>query len=362
VTQVRAAALPVGNKVGETVKIYGRSCVRRRARLVVALAVACVAPLRASADPVEDFYRGKTINVLIGVGAGGEYDTIARLVARYIGRYIPGHPALVPQNMTGASGLKLMNYLATLAPHDGTSIGMISEGLPSLQAVGMPGVQFDAVKFNWLGAIAPIDETIAVWHTTGVTTLQGARERQIITGATAHGSITYTFPALLNELLGTKLKLVTGYDGGTAINLAMERGEVEARDNTWSSWKVTRPQWLRDHKISIIVQSGPGAADLDAPLVADLIKDPDVRRLADLVLSGCALGRPLTITPGVPAERVAALRAAFDETVTDPAFLAEAKSLNFDVDPIHGVDMQKTIEHILAVPSEVATRAKHLLE
>jgi hypothetical protein len=140
------------------------------------------------------------------------------------GRHIPGHPSLVPQNMTGASGLKSMNYLATLAPHDGTSIGMISEGLPSLQAVGMAGVQFDAAKFNWLGAIAPTDETVAVWHTAGITTFDGARQRDIVTGATARGSITYTFPALLNELFGSRFKLVTGYNGGTEINLAMERG------------------------------------------------------------------------------------------------------------------------------------------
>jgi tripartite-type tricarboxylate transporter receptor subunit TctC len=336
--------------------------IRPHAWLCAALAAVCLAPVQASADPVADFYRGKTISVLIGVGAGGEYDTIARLVARYIGRYIPGHPSLLAQNMTGASGLKLMNYLSTLAPHDGTYIGMISEGLPSLQAVGMDGVQFDAAKFNWLGAIAPIDETVAAWHTAGVATIEDARQRDVITGATAHGSITYTFPVLLNELLGTRLKLVTGYDGGTAINLAMERGEVEARDNTWSSWKATRPAWLSEHKISIIVQSGPRAADLDAPLISDLIKDPEQRLLSDLVLSGCALGRPLTITPGVPAERVAALRAAFDATVKDAEFLAEAKSLNFDVDPLHGVDMQRTIDRILATPDDVKRRAKHLLQ
>lgn len=330
--------------------------------LLIVLAAVALAPAQSRADDVADFYRGKTINVLIGVGAGGEYDTIARLVARHIGRYIPGHPTLVPQNMVGASGLKLMNYLAILAAHDGTNIGMISEGLPSLQAVGMDGVQFDAGKFNWLGAIAPIVETIAVWHTAGVNTVEDARRREIILGATARGSITYTFPALMNELFGTRFKFVTGYSGGTQINLAMERGEVEARDNTWSSWKVTRPDWVREHKISIIVQSKPGAADLDAPLVNDLTNNPEERALIDLVLSGCLLGRPLTITPGVPAERVAALRMAFDETVKDPQFLAEAKSLNLEVDPIRGIDMQKTVERILAVSPDVARRAKTLLE
>jgi len=331
-------------------------------RLFMALAAITFGCAQSRADPVADFYRGKTINVLIGVGAGGEYDTIARLVARHIGRHIPGHPALVPQNLVGASGLKLMNYLATLAAHDGTNIGMISEGLPSLQAVGMEGVQFDAAKFNWLGAIAPIVETIAVWHSVGVNTVEDARHREIVLGATARGSITYTFPALMNELFGTRFKFVTGYTGGTQINLAMERGEVEARDNTWSSWKVTRPDWVREHKISIIVQSQPRAADLDAPVVDDLTKDPEERALIDLVLSGCLLGRPLTITPGVPAERVAALRSAFDETMKDPEFLAEAKSLNFEVDPIRGVDMQKTIERILGVSPDVAQRAKKLLE
>src|SRR5580692_6754567 len=250
----------------------------------------------------------------------------------------------------------------TLAPHDGTYIGMISEGLPSLQAVGMAGVQFDAAKFNWLGAIAPIDETVAVWHTAGITTFDGARQRDIVTGATARGSITYTFPALLNELFGSRFKLVTGYNGGTEINLAMERGEVEARNNTWSSWKATKPAWLSEHKISIILQSGPRPADLDVPLVADLAGSPDDRRLIDLVLSGGALGRPLATTPDVPPERVAALRAAFDETMKDAEFLAEAKALHFDVDPIRGVDLQTTVERILSAPPDVTRRAKHLLE
>ncbi len=332
------------------------------AALAGGLLVASLMPRQASADPVADFYRGKTVWVLIGVGAGGEYDTIARLVARYIGRYIPGHPALVPQNMTGASGLKMINYLATVAPHDGTYIGMISEGLPSLQAVGMPGVQFDARTFNWLGAIAPIDETVAVWHTAGVATFDDARRKDIVTGATARGSITYTFPALLNELFGTRFKLVTGYSGGNEINLAMERGEVEARNNTWSSWKATRPAWLSEHKITVILQSGPPPKDLDVPVVADLAGNADDRALIELVLSGCALGRPLAVTPDTPPERVAALRAAFDATVKDPEFLAEAKTLNLDVDPVRGVDMQKTVAHILDTPPDVARRAKHLLE
>ncbi len=332
-----------------------------RALFLAGLIAAAVAPA-AAADPVADFYRGKTITILIGVGAGGEYDLQARLVGKYLGRYIPGNPTVVAQNMTGASGLKMINYLANAAPHDGTYMGMVQNGLPALQAVGLDGVQFDAAKFNWLGAMAPVVETIAVWHTAGVTTVDGARQKEIVTGSTARGSITYTFPQMMNELFGTKLKLVTGYTGGNEINLAMERGEVEARNNTWSSWKATRPDWLRDNKISVIVQSGPRAPDLDAPLVRDLATTDEQRRMVDLVFSGCALGRPLAITPGVPADRVAALRAAFDQAVKDPEFLADAKAANFDVDPIHGVDMQNTISRILDVPPALAAKAKHLLD
>jgi tripartite-type tricarboxylate transporter receptor subunit TctC len=332
-----------------------------RAFLLAGLACGFIATV-AAADPVADFYRGKTITILIGVGAGGEYDLQARLVGKYLGRYIPGNPTVVAQNMTGASGLKMTNYLASVAPHDGTYIGMIMNGLPALQAVGLEGVQFDAAKFNWLGAMAPVDETIAVWHTAGVTTVDGARQKEVVTGATARGSITYTFPQMMNELFGTRFKLVTGYAGGNEINLAMERGEVEARNNTWSSWKATRPDWLRDHKIAIVAQSGPRPPDLDAPLVRDFATTDEQRRIVDLVFSGSPLGRPLAITPGVPPDRVAALRAAFDQAVKDPEFLADAKTANFDVDPVHGVDQQKIVGHILDVPPDLAAKAKHLLD
>ena len=221
----------------------------------------------------------------------------------------------------------------------------------------MAGVQFDAAKFNWLGAIAPTDETVAVWHTAGIATFDGARSKDIVTGATARGSITYTFPALLNELFGSRFKLVTGYNGGTEINLAMERGEVEARNNTWSSWKATEPAWLQQatrSRSSCNRGRAPGRPRR-AYCGSDLAKNPDdppphsrsgvVRRRAWPAARHDA---------DVPPERVAALRAAFDETMKDPEFLAEAgRRLNFDVDPIRGVDMQKTVERILVAPPDV---------
>ena len=310
---------------------------------------------------VADFYRGKTVNVLIGVGVGGEYDIQARLVARHIGKHIPGNPSVVPQNMTGAGGLRMINYLYNVAPKDGTSIGMIANAFPAMQAVGIAGVQFDASKMQWIGSIAPVNETLAVWHTTGVKSIEDARKREVVAGASARGAITFIYPQMMNELLGTKFKIVTGYPGGNEINLAMERGEVEARNNTWSSWKATKAAWLKENKIAVIAQAGPRAPDLDAPSVEDAARNPEERRLIELVVSGTQLGRPLA-TNAAPADRVAALRAAYAATMKDPEFLAEAKMLNFEVNPVLGEPMQRIVEKVLATPKELAARGKALME
>jgi tripartite-type tricarboxylate transporter receptor subunit TctC len=319
-------------------------------------------PRAASAEPVADFYRGKTVNVLIGVGVGGEYDIQARLVARHIGKHIPGNPNVVSQNMTGAGGLRMTNFLYSVAARDGTFIGMIANAFPALQAAGIPGVQFDAAKMQWLGTIAPVVETMAMWHTTGVKTIEDARKREVVAGASARGAMSFTHPALMNELLGTRFKIVTGYTGGNEINLAMERGEVEARNNTWSSWKATKAAWLKDKKILIIAQAGPKASDLDAPMIEELARNAEDRQLIELVMSGTQFGRPLTTNAGVPSERVAALRVAFAATMKDPEFLAEAAALNFEVNPVLGETMQRIVEKVLSTPAPVAARAKALLE
>src|SRR5689334_4190957 len=319
------------------------------------------APLATQAQTVAEFYRGKTVNVYIGVGVGGEYDIQARLVARHIGRHIPGKPTVVPQNMTGAGGLRMINYLYNVAPKDATNIGMIANAFPAMQAVGIAGVQFDAAKMGWLGSIAPAVETMAVWHTTGVKSIDDARKREVVAGASARGAITFIYPQMMNEFLGTKFKIVTGYPGGNQINLAMERGEVEARNNTWSSWKATKADWLKDKKITVIAQAGPRAPDLDAPSVEDAARTPEEKQLIELVVSGTQFGRPMA-TNTVPPDRLAALRAAYDATMKDPEFLAEAKALNFEVDPVPGERMQKIVEKVLATPKDVAAKAKGLLE
>jgi tripartite-type tricarboxylate transporter receptor subunit TctC len=336
-----------------------RHAICRTAGLVLA---AIVAGSVAQAQPVADFYRGKTLNMLVGVGAGGEYDLLARLVSKYLPRYIPGHPVVVAQNMTGASGLKMANYIYAQAPRDGTYIGIVQNTLIAAQAVGLPGVQFDAAKLDWLGSIAPVVETMAVWHTTGVTDIAGARRREIVAGSTARGAVTYGFPALMNELLGTKFKIVSGYNGGNQINLAMERGEVEARNNSWSSWKTTKPQWLKEKKIAVIAQAGPRAPDLDAPSLEALARTDDERRIIELVVSGTQFGRPFTITPDTPADRVKALRDAFQAVMKDPDFLKEADTLNFEVNPVSGERLREIAEKVVTTPKELAARARHFLE
>jgi hypothetical protein len=316
---------------------------------------------QAQDTAIAEFYRNKTVNVYIGVGVGGEYDIQARLVARHIGKHIPGNPTVVPQNMTGAGGLRMINYLYNVAAKDGTNIGMIANAFPAMQAAGIAGVQFDAAKMQWLGTIAPVVETMAVWHSTGVKSIEDLRHREVVAGASARGAITFIYPSMMNELLGTKFKIVTGYPGGNQINLAMERGEVEARNNTWSSWKATKADWLKEKKITVIAQAGPRASDLDAPSVEDAARTPEERQLIELVVSGTQFGRPLA-TNAAPPDRVAALREAFAATMKDPEFLAEARALNFEVDPVLGEKMQKIVEKVLATPKGVAAKAKGLME
>ena len=226
---------------------------RGSAVLGASLLLAAVAGAPAQAQSVADFYRGKTVNVLIGVGVGGEYDLQARLVARHIGKHIPGNPNVVPQNMTGAGGINMANHLYNTAARDGTYIGMMGNNFPATQAVGGKSVKFDAGKMQWLGTIAPVVETMAVWHTAGVKNIDDLRKQEVVAGASGRGAITYFYPTMMNAFLGTKFKIVTGYPGGNQINLAMERGEVRrattpgraGRRQGRSGSRTSRSTWSR---------------------------------------------------------------------------------------------------------------------
>jgi tripartite-type tricarboxylate transporter receptor subunit TctC len=332
------------------------------------LAAACGAlllaiPSPAPADPVADFYRGKTVRVLVGVGAGGDYDVHARLLARHLGKHIPGNPAVIPENMTGAGGLKMANFLSELAPRDGTQIGVIGNYFPALQAAGGRGVSFDTGRFDWLGSLTRESQTMAVWHTTGVKTIDDARRREIVAGASARGAITYSFPAMMNAFLGTRFRIVTGYSGGNDINLAMERGEVEARTNSWQSWKVNRAAWLREGKIAIIAYGGHRSNELrDVPMIEDIAVNDEDRQVLRLLTLGPTLGRPFAAPPGVPTERITALRAAFAATARDPELLAEAANAGMELEPLGGEAIQALVANVLRTPRTIAERAKDYLQ
>jgi len=330
-------------------------------RQLATLAFALSASTGIHAETVADFYRGKTINVYIGVNVGGGYDFEARLLARFMRAHIPGNPVLVPQNMIGAGGIKMANYLYSIAPQDGTAIGMFPNTLIAVQAVGTDGAQYDANRFSWIGSMTTSPLTFTTWHTTGVRTIEEARRKELTVAASNKGAITYTFPRMLNEFLGTRLKIVSGYQGNSTMVVAMERGEVDAVTNSWDSWKSLNPAWLAEKKINLLVQTEPKSKELAIPSVQELARNDDDRQVIALIISGDALGKPLATAPNVPPERVQALRDAFDATIKDPEFLKAAATARIEVNPIHGTSLQETVRKVLATPKHLAERAKSII-
>ena len=336
-----------------------------RARLLaasLALApLAHVAPANAqAADPVAAFYKGKNLNMLVGVSAGGAYDLTLRLVARHIVKFIPGNPTPVPQNMTGATGLVMANYLYNVAPKDGTFMGLIQNGLPTYQAVGMEGVQFDARKLEWIGSPSPTIETmIAYKKRTGVATIEDARQREVIVGSIGSSGITYMYPLMLNDMAGTKFRMVPGYTGSGALNLAMERGEVDARNNSWGSVKANKPEWIKNGDIAVLTYSGRKQPDLaSVPHLEDIIRDKTDLAVFKVVTAGSQLGHPFAMAPGVPADRLAAVRKAFEEMLKSPEFIKEAVAAQIDIDYVDPGEMRQVVDELFSTPQEVRDRAR----
>ena len=328
-------------------------------RFTIALFAVALTPLSARADAVEDFYRGKTLTLVTGVGAGGEYDIIMRLVSRHIGRFIPGRPVVVSQNMVGASGVLMANWLYRIAPQDGLVFGLLQNSLPTSQAVGLPGVQIDAGKLGWIGSLSPTVEVLVAYHTAGVRTIEEAKHKELIIGGVGAGGITNIFPRLVNDLLGAKIRIVGGYQGGNELILAIERGETGGRVMSWSTLKSNKPEWLAHKKVDLLLAAGVRQADLaDVPRLEDLVAGEDDLRLVDLVNSGDALGRPFATPPNVPPNRLAALRKAFVEMHADAEFRRDAASLKIDVDPTSHDELQRIVDRVLSAPKGVIDKAK----
>lgn len=332
-----------------------------RAAIAAAFAIALTGATRA--DPVADFYKGQNVRIVNWAAAGGEYDIHGKLVSRHMGRFIPGNPTLLHMTMTGGGGLVAANHLYNVAPRDGTAMGVMVSSLPMLQAVGLEGVRFDAARFNWIGTLSPTQENLVAWHTAPAKRFEDLLTTEFVLGASGAGSTSVISPTLMNMLLGTKIKIVPGYPGGSQINLAMERGESMGRWNTWSSWKTTQPEWIRDGKIVVLVQSAlKKPADLQGPpLLIDLAKTEDDRKLFELIATNAEVGRPLVATPDVPPARLNALIAAYAAMVKDPDFLREAGQLKIEVDPIIGADLQGLVTRALSTPKPLAERLKKLM-
>ncbi len=319
-------------------------------------ALAALVSLPAVAQSVEDFYKKKEITIVVGTSAGGSYDTTARLVARHFGQYVPGKPNVIVQNRPGASSRVAANWLYNAGPRDGSVIGAFSQTLAMSQALGERGIKYDAAKFNWIGTpIQPVSVMVA-WRAAGFTSLMQAKDREMIVGATSATGANFIYPALANHLFGLKLKIIIGYKGGHEVDLALERGEIAVRGSaTWDEIRADYPHWIRDKKIVILIQNSlKKHPDLpDVPRFVDLAQTPDQRMVLDLMGKVAAVGRPLLTNRDVPADRLAALRTAFDTTMKNPKFLAEAKKSRLDIDPLTGKELQDMAVELVAAPKSV---------
>src|SRR5262249_42297095 len=325
-------------------------------RTITALLFAAAAwPASTSAQTVEEFYRSKPITMLIGGGAGRGYDTYARIFARHLSRHIPGNPNIIAKNMPAAAGLAAASALYTTADKDGSTIAAFTNGAAMDPLFGNPGARYDAQRFNWLGSIGKLQNVCATWHRSPVTTIADARARDVVVAAAAGAtSNTAIVPKALNALIGTKFKVIAGYDTGAGLTLAIERGEAEGICGlSWSTMKASRPHWIREQLLHVLVQMGLARlAELPAvPSALDLVTDPENKRVLELILMRQEAGRPFAAPPGVPLDRLAALRRAFDATLDDPEFRADADKAQLEIEPLTAAE----IGRLLAVRGSISS-------
>ncbi len=315
-----------------------------------------MAPAPAAADPVADFYKGKRMEMLIGYSSGGGYDTYARVVARHWPRLIPAQPTMTPRNVPGAGSMRLMNEMYNTRPKDGTAVATVSRGIVHEELWGNQGVQFRANEMHWIGSANNEVSVCAFWKTAPAATVNDLLNNELVVGGTGPGADTDAFPQVMNNVFGSKLKLVTGYPGGNDINFAIERGEVQGRCGwSWSSVVATRAQWLKNKDILIPIQMAlTKHADLaDVPLVMDLARNEREKQLLTLVFARQTMGRPFLTTDQVPAERVAMLRKTFMQLMEDKQFLAETEKARLEITPVSGEEVQQLVSSLFQFPKDV---------
>jgi len=314
----------------------------------------------ANAQATQPSFSGKTITISIGYTAGGSYDLYGRLIARHLGKHLPGQPSVVAQNMPGAGSMKAANYIYEAAPKDGTALGVVVESAALEQALNNPAAQYDASKFAYIGRVATGNNIFMQWHSSKVQSLDDSKRIESSLAGTGPGSIAETVPKLLNSLVRTKFKLVSGYPASNEAMLAMERGEVEGASSSWAAVKVAKQAWLGEKKIKIILQTAPQRhRDLpDSPSLGEIGDTPDDKLVFALYANGSEVGRSLIGPPGMPAEHVKLLRGAFNAMVKDAEFVADIQKLNIELDPLPGEKLQEVVERALNVPEAVRERAK----
>jgi tripartite-type tricarboxylate transporter receptor subunit TctC len=333
----------------------------QRALVAAALLAQICAPGAAMADPVADFYRGRQVNLILSAGVGGGYASYANAFAPYFGDHIPGKPQVVIQNMPGAGGVRAMTYFYSVAPRDGTTVGFVHSSVPFAPLFGLPGAAFEPREMHWIGSLNGATAICVAWHGSRIKTAQDLFEKEFIVGSSGIGSQMETFPIMLHRLFGMKTKVVSGYKSGNDIYLAMERGEVDGRcAGLVSSINSTRPDWFPEKKVSVPIQVSLTRDPLfpDVPAVGEFAKDERTRRILQLLTAPQDMDRPLLVPPGVPAERVAALRKAFHEAMNDPGFIAEAKKQNLELKELDGEGVAKIVEDAYALSPDIvqATR------
>jgi tripartite-type tricarboxylate transporter receptor subunit TctC len=333
--------------------------------IAVAASLAAASAGYARADSVADFYAGKAIQMIVGSDAGGGYDVYARLLSRHLARFIPGKPGIVVQNMPGAGSIKATNYVYNVAPQDGTVVLAPNRTPPFVQILGQPGPQFDARKINWLGSLNNEVGVMEVWHTVPVKTVADARKVQVIVGSTAPGTDSEVYPALMNNTIGTRFRIVRGYPGASAIDVATERGEVQGQSDSLSSMALHYPDWRQ--KFTVLVQLSLTRHPVmpDIPLIMDAITPDTIvagmtvdeaRTLWELMLTQKVMGRPYAVGPKVPPERVKALRAAFHAVLGDAQFRADAEKGRSEILPVDGEEIQAMIAKVASAPPSVIAK------
>ena len=335
------------------------------ARSLVAALAGVLATSIACAQSPADFYKSKTLDFYIGYSVGGGYDLYARVIARHLSKHIPGNPTIVPKNMEGAGSLRLANWMFRVAPKDGSVIATIGRGTGFDPILGQKGAQFDGTKFTWIGSANNEVSVCVSWNaTSGIKKFEDLFTKEITVGGTSVSANTHQLPGLLNGVLGTKMKIVSGYPGGSEVVLAMERGEVQGRCGwSWSSLISTHKSWLDEKKITVLAQIAlrrhPELPDV--PLIMDLAKSVEQKQILRLMFARQVMGRPYLAPPGIPADRAEVLRKAFMDTMNDPDFKADADKAQLEITPVDGEDLQNLVTEVYATPPEIAKKAAAIL-